>query len=108
MFHVLLVLPILASFGALAWLVLSVGGFLLGGAFLWELLLGLFCKTKKWLLWLPVLFGVFGLLLSLSWLSFSPEMKTAVFVFWGLFALCLLCGRGLSCLLKKALGTGGN
>lgn len=108
MFHVLLVLPILASFGALAGVVLAMMGFLLGGAFFWELLLGLFCKTKKWLLWLPVLFGVFGLLLSLSWLSFSSEMKTATFVFWGLYALCLLCGRGLSCLLKKALRAGGN
>ena len=66
MFHVLLALPVLAAFGAAAGAVLAAVLGLLGLAFFAELLLGLFCRKLRWLMWLPVLMGALGLMLLLG------------------------------------------
>ena len=55
MFHVLLALPVLTVFGAAAAMVLAAMLTLWGAAFGAELLLGLFCRKRRWLLWLLVL-----------------------------------------------------
>jgi hypothetical protein len=101
MFHVLLVLPVMAAFGVMAGAVLTVMLGLLCVAFFLELLLGLFCRALRWLLWLPVLFGVFGFMLSVTALSFWALPKSVIFIFWGLFGLMVLCGWLAACLLKK-------
>ena len=100
MFHVLLVLPGMAAFGAAAGAVLVIMVALLCGAFLLVLLLGLFCRTIRWLLWLPVLFGSLGLLLCLTAGAF-PLTLAVILGFWGLFGFMLLCGWLAAWVLKK-------
>lgn len=99
MFHVLLALPVLAAFGAAAGAVLAAVLGLLGLAFFAELLLGLFCRKLRWLMWLPVLMGALGLLLSL--MAFLPVSLGAVLLFWGGYGLMLLLGLGVSRLLRR-------
>ena len=53
MFHVLLALPVLASFGAMAVVVLSAVLAVWGAAFAMELALGLLCRRNRWCLWIP-------------------------------------------------------
>ena len=101
MFHVLLVLPVMAAFGAAAGAVLVIMAALLCGAFLLELLLGLFCRTIRWLLWMPVLFGGLGLMLSMVALSFWALPKAVFVLFWALFGFMLLCGWLAAWVLKK-------
>lgn len=67
--------------------------------FLWELAVGLFCRTRRYLLWVPVLAGALGLALCAA----SP-VHTLPFSFlllcWGLYGGGLLFGWSLSHLLR--------
>ena len=67
--------------------------------FLWELAVGLFCRTRRYLLWVPVLAGALGLALCAA----SPA-HTLPFSFlllcWGLYGGGLLFGWSLSHLLR--------
>ena len=65
MFHVLLALPVLAAFGAMAVVVLSVVLAIWGAAFAIELALGLLCRRNRWCLWIPAVVGAVGMLLML-------------------------------------------
>jgi hypothetical protein len=62
-----------------------------------QLLLTLFCAAVKWLLWLPALLGLVGLVLCL--LAPLPVSAGMVLAFWGFYALVLLCGLGIARLL---------
>lgn len=95
MFHVLLALPVLAVFGAAAGAALAVMLGLLALAFFAELVLGLFFRTLRWLVWLPVSLGVGGL--ALCFLAALPAAP--VLVFWLLYGLMLLFGWVISLLL---------
>lgn len=99
MFHVLLALPVLAAFGAVAGIILCCMGFLLALAFLGQLILCLFCKTLRWLLWVPALIGILGLILCI--LVGLPVSLTVIFLFWGLYEIMALCGWAVSKLLRK-------
>lgn len=100
MFHVLLALPVLAVFGAAAAMVLAAMLTLWGAAFGGELLLGLFCRKRRWLLWLPVLFGVFGFFLMLLARIYPLELPFLL-VLWGGYGVCLLAGWGMSLLARR-------
>lgn len=67
--------------------------------FLWELAVGLFCRTRRYLLWVPVLAGALGLGLYVA----SP-VHTLPFSFlllcWGLYGGGLLFGWSLSHLFR--------
>ena len=67
--------------------------------FLWELVVGLVCRTRRYLLWVPVLAGALGLALCVA----SP-VHTFPFSFlllcWGLYGGGLLFGWSLSRLLR--------
>ena len=67
--------------------------------FLWELAVGLFCRTRRYLLWVPVLAGALGLALCAA----SP-VHTLPFSFlllcWGLYGGGILFGWSLSHLLR--------
>lgn len=58
--------------------------------FLWELAVGLFCRTRRYLLWVPVLAGALGLVLCAA----SP-VHTLPFSF---LLLCWGCMAAGSCL----------
>ncbi len=100
MFHVLLALPVLAVFGAAAAMVLAAMLTLWGAAFGAELLLGLFCRKRRWLLWLPVLFGVLGFFLMLLARIYPLELPFLI-VLWGGYGVCLLAGWGMSAVLRR-------
>lgn len=101
MFHVFLALPALAVFGALAGVVLGFMGAFLAIAFFGQLLLCLLCRTVRWLLWLPALLGVAGLVLCL--LAGLPLSAGVILVFWGIYEILALCGWVVSKLLKGLL-----
>jgi hypothetical protein len=101
MFHVLLALPVLAAFGAAAGLAAAVALGLLGLAFFAELIAGLFFRTLRFFTWLPALLGVLGLALCL--LAPLPVAASAILVFWGIYGVLILCGWGLSSLLRGVL-----
>ena len=98
MFHMLLALPFLAAFGAAAGLVLTVLLVLLAAAFFTELLLGLFFRTLRFFVWLPALLGAAGL--ALCFFAPLPVAASAVLLFWGGYGVLLLCGWGVSSLLR--------
>ena len=98
MFHVFLARPALATFGALAGIVLGLRGALLSLAFFGQLLLCLLYKTVWWLLWLPALLGVVGLVLCL--LAGLPLSVGAILLFWGVYEVLALCGWAVSRLLR--------
>lgn len=62
--------------------------------FLWELLVGLFCRKNRWLLFLPVLAGALGLALCL--LAHSSFSLSFLLGFWAVYGCALLFGWSLS------------
>ena len=62
--------------------------------FLWELLVGLFCRKNRWLLFLPVLAGALGLVLCL--LAHSSFSLSFLLGFWAVYGCALLFGWSLS------------
>lgn len=100
MFHLLLALPVLAVFGAAAAVVLAAMLVLWGAAFGVELLLGLFCRKRRWLLWLPVLFGVLGFFLMLLARVYPLELPFLL-ILWGGYGACLLLGWAVSAALRS-------
>ncbi len=99
MFHVLLALPALAVFGVMAGVVLAVMFALLCAAFLIQLLLGLFCRTLRWLIWVPAAVGAAGLIVCL--LASLPVAVSVIVVFWLAYGLAVACGAILSWFLRK-------
>ena len=97
MFHVLLGLPVLAAFGADPPVVLFLMGLILAFAFFGQLLLGLFCRTIRWLLYIPVILGAAGLVLCL--VAGLPLSLTVILLFWAVYGVLALCGWGISRLL---------
>lgn len=84
MFHVLLVLPALVTFGAMAAVVLCApfcAGIVL------QLLLTVFGQ-KKWVLYVPAGLGALGLAGSLLWLLGDVPF-TVLLVYWGIYFLAL-------------------
>gem|GEM_PF-2154611 len=99
MLQVLSALPVLAAFGTAAGLAAAVVLGLLGLAFFAELIAGLFFRTLRFFTWLPALLGVLGLALCL--LAPLPVTASAVLIFWGIYGVLILCGWGLSSLLRS-------
>lgn len=95
MFHMLLALPALAVFGALAAAVLSAVLAIWALAFAVQLVLGLLCRRNRWCLWIPSLMGALGFLLMILARMYPLEMPF-ILLFWGGYALALLCGWGVS------------
>ena len=62
--------------------------------FLWELLVGLFCRKNRWLMFLPVLAGALGLALCL--LAHSSLSLSFLLGFWAVYGCALLFGWSLS------------
>lgn len=100
MFHLLLALPALTVFGAAEAMVLAAMLTFWGAAFGVELLLGLFCRKRRWLLALPVLVGAVGFLLTI-FARFYPIELTFILILWGGYGLCLLLGWAVSGALRS-------
>ena len=83
MFHVLLVLPVMAAFGAAAGAVLVIMAALLCGAFLLELLLGLFLQDD------PLAFMAAG---ALWWFGTHAEYGGTVFLGSAKGGICAFLG----------------
>lgn len=84
MFHVMLAMPVLAAFGAMALFVLCapfcVGVFL-------QLVLSIVAE-KRWILWVPAGLGVLGLVWSLY--GFLPDLPILyILIYWALYFLVL-------------------
>lgn len=71
---------------------------------LWELLAGLFCRSQRWLLWLPVLAWAMGIGL---WAASPAVLLPFPFVLLvsGLYGCALLLGWSLSRLSRAVRGT---
>ena len=102
MFHVMLVLPVLAVFGAMAGLVLGLMFVLLGFAFCAQLIVSLFFGTLHWLVCLPAMLGFVGLAICL--LAGLPLSVPVILIFWVLYELLALAGWGLARLLRWLMG----
>ena len=98
MFHVMLALPVLTAFGVMAGLVLTALVGLLGVVFLFEWLVCLFCKRRRWLLWLPAVLA--AALCGGLFLLFSLPVSF-ILIYFGLYALCALAGLGAAWLCGK-------
>lgn len=84
MFHVLLVLPMLVTFGAMAVFVLTVPFCV--GVFL-QAVLCVFGQDK-WVIFVPAALGIAGLICSIVFfLGTIPLM--GILIYWSLFFLCL-------------------
>ena len=66
-----------------------------GAAFAIELALGLLCRRNRWCLWIPAVVGAVGMLLMLLARMYPLELPF-ILLFWGGYALALLCGWGVS------------
>ena len=99
MFHVMLVLPILAWAGVMAWAVLTVLLCFLICGLTAQMLLCLLCRKRRWLRWIPAAVGVAGLAASL--LADLPLDWTVPVFFWSVYAAALLCGWGLAVLADR-------
>ena len=104
MFHVLLALPVLPAFGAMAVVVLSVVLAIWGAAFAIELALGLLCRRNRWCLWIPAVVGAVGMLLMLLARMYPLELPF-ILLFWGGYALALLCGWAVSAGIARLIRT---
>ena len=82
MFHVLLALPVLASFGAMAVVVLSVVLAVWGAAFAIGLALSLLCRWNRWCLCITAVLGAVGMLLMLLARMYPLELPF-ILPFWG-------------------------
>ena len=84
MFHVMLVLPALMAFGAMALFVLTapicIGGFL-------QLVLTIVAE-KIWVMCVPAGLGVLGLIASLIGLLGTIPL-VGILIYWGIYFLCM-------------------
>lgn len=84
MFHVMLVLPLLAAFGAAAFFMVTVPLCLGAGL---QLIFSIFSK-KRWILLLPAILGAVGVVLSLVYLLEVVGL-TALVIYWAVYYLCI-------------------
>ena len=95
MLHFLMELPALTAFGKAAALAMTVMLVFWCAAFGVQLVVSLSCRRRRWLSLVPLLAGAVGVLMTLM-MRIYPVDLPFILLFWGGYALALLCGWGVS------------